>query len=1150
MFISSMIFVSMVLLIKFLKSVYERDATPFSRLVQPDRFRAMRQTTPALPPVVTTLRMFCGALTLAGLLMAYAFWPSARQAATDETIHKVATEIAAAHPVVAPPATEKAFEIDLADAGKALEGLTQREVDDQLRDWAVYGTLVHLGIGDSDVAKAMHRTAPVRRPYLDETVPYDHGRGRRALVGNRVLLFYEKGDKDRIATLGRLGDRVRMETGEVPASFEVFEASPDLDKGIIGIERRQAIPGKAMFGREYGYVEAEVDSLAKFTAWLGGVDDIAYARPLGNLVTLGGRRFEHSRTRTVTVDDVAALYQAQVELRGNRETSEFGNGALRGAAEEPGFSLDPQWRRAGLAELLDQLVEDPCRPLREARSRLGSEFKDYLISIIEESGAPPTAAEQEAAWTQFLKRIEVRNDDPKASLLSKVTLHLVELASTDGFEADCTRARKDYRELLQDTTTAVRASTTQHDLDRAMHQLEVAIEDAPRRGDTTSRLLGGISRYVMARQKVQCARYDGRLQGTRVGMNLFYTDLLAKVWASVDYDRSAPIRDVPGFLSTPRLDLDASWNDESVRLPSTRVWFGQKKESFTTSDGSMLFQHMATRVFAAGSGAAKSGAEEQPDEASRQSIGWWDKHFQAIAEYEQEFEVQNQIMKWSVLTGWLENRSAMPYLREDSVKVDRSQRFDRWFSTNKSSLRFKNGISLRPEGDWVTGTECIDLLASYGYRSGGTLWTVTGGVSLGGRAVAEHAPQLERAIDPALRLSTSIASEGAATEVGVGTSLVTRPKVVGAADVEVDLTSAVRARTARREITLGDKLHMSTKGAAAGELTVTLKGETEFVGEFRAGQVGDGVHLSWEGGVLEAAPGSAPPPLPQDPLLSAALAGDDASILPHLTAEAATDPEQVRALFDRSAASAQAAGDARLLTGDGAGARRLYDLGHAASPSQPKNLLRDALADIEGAAPQRGLDHLRALPAEMSAGDRAMVDSVAKRYNLDLEGLLHGRDIPGLPGARLEVAADTGSLQRALRFERPLEGSAVTMEQRIADVKSIYSAEKGAKPPEVVLYLDDRFSLNKVDMMSMGEGHYADLTKAPEVSWREMKAAGTGVEPEALLINGKQRYRRVPTAAEREGASQSGSLPPGARIILISRCDRDNPQDPPRPGCN
>ena len=53
------------------------------------------------------------------------------------------------------------------------------------------------------------------------------------------------------------------------------------------------------------------------------------------------------------------------------------------------------------------------------------------------------------------------------------------------------------------------------------------------------------------RNAYQAARYDGDLQGTEVGMVLFDTDLLAKLWA-IDFDESSPRRGfIRGFIDHP-----------------------------------------------------------------------------------------------------------------------------------------------------------------------------------------------------------------------------------------------------------------------------------------------------------------------------------------------------------------------------------------------------------------------------------------------------------------------------------------------------------------------------------------------------------------------------------------------------------------------
>ena len=83
-------------------------------------------------------------------------------------------------------------------------------------------------------------------------------------------------------------------------------------------------------------------------------------------------------------------------------------------------------------------------------------------------------------------------------------------------------------------------------------------------------LVGEITR---GRYEFQSARYDGDLQGTEVGMVLFYTDLLAKLWA-IDYLGKAPTNFNEDFRSMTKIPLSPVYLEESRKLPSTEtlVW--------------------------------------------------------------------------------------------------------------------------------------------------------------------------------------------------------------------------------------------------------------------------------------------------------------------------------------------------------------------------------------------------------------------------------------------------------------------------------------------------------------------------------------------------------------------------------------------------
>ncbi|MFT3770173.1 MAG: hypothetical protein QM820_32490 [Minicystis sp.] len=707
------------------------------------------------------------------------------------------------------------FKIDIRDMAFHLRDKPQKEVNDQIRDWAVYGTLLQMGVGDEVLTRATFETAPVRFPYLEEAFIFDYGRGRRALLDKEVLLFFDHDDRDPTATLGRMADKVRMETGEIPSSFQVFEITPDLGRSEIRVDRRPAVAGTEMFGAAYGYVERPIKDLASFTALLDSIDDVTFAGVKDHVLHLGGRRFPKTRTLGVTVEDVAALlqahesiaakkrrideavaainaeYQAEMQARAlskrfpSRSKLNTGKSFFLGremsdeevkakyqakisvldtapSPDAPGFSLDPQWKRDGLAALLEQIAQDPCAT---------------MLKIAQ-------AAES-----------SIRNADKDAQMLAASSAEAGGLTALLSGREVCAEVQRRYASALRQMAAAVRnADQSTAKLDEAMVALWKLRSSAGVKTDSAA-LLSAVVEFIRGQQQVQCARYDGPLQGTRVGMNLFYTDLLAKLWLGVDHHHAAPTLFIPGFVSHPRLNLDPMWKEESSRLPSTRLWFGPKSESYALDQDkhTIWFEHIAARVFAAGSDPKEPHKEEQPAEASRRALGFWDRHYGDVADYEQQYHLQNQIMKWSLATGL--HRGALSFLKVVAVRHDHV--FDRWYAQEKSGLRYQYDIQLRPKSDWVTNTECMDLLASHNFHTMGVLAQISGGVSLGGKRSLESAPKLDFRAPLALR-------RRAGEITGPGTAARALPKLDSSGKVRVQFGSNTRARLPAAELSLSN----------------------------------------------------------------------------------------------------------------------------------------------------------------------------------------------------------------------------------------------------------------------------------------------------------------------------------------------------------
>jgi hypothetical protein len=278
-------------------------------------------------------------------------------------------------------------------------------------------------------------------------------------------------------------------------------------------------------------------------------------------------------------------------------------------------------------------------------------------------------------------------------------------------------------------------------------------------------VLSGILDFYEQDAQVQCARYEG-LAGTEAGMTLFYTDLLAKLWLATDYGLSAPLLEVPGFLSKPQLHIPAEFEARDSLLPGTRVWFGPRSSAISRVASprgtSVAFGAFFSRIFAAGSNPRFPGVEESSNEDSRRTIGWWDRHFDSIARYEPKFHRLNQIMKWSSITAILVDESAGHYLKTAAVR--RNLTFAAWSRDHAAVLRFSEALPA-PHAT-LAGRECIPLLSSYSFESYGYgPWTIRGGVGTVSRAASRSLPALQPAKALGARKITPIDSvfSGSAT---------------------------------------------------------------------------------------------------------------------------------------------------------------------------------------------------------------------------------------------------------------------------------------------------------------------------------------------------------------------------------------------------
>ena len=530
------------------------------------------------------------------------------------------------------------------------------------------------------------------------------------------------------------------------------------------------------------------------------------------------------------IEDLDPKVERRVEeIQRNRYKALVTAGELPPA--EPGFSLDPQWDVTSLLRDLTQLLKDPAAIVRPAL-RLAA-----------------------AAATQDVDEAARRRILTTASTMAWV------FRDTD---LRTYRLTDPWRQAIETIVSGLHGRSGLEAEERALVPfLRLQKELKAAKGEAAQQLQATLM-HLESLHWAQCARYDGArqgtIQGTRVGMNLFYTDILAKLWASVDYYRQAPIEAIYGFRSEPvdGLALEPLYWDETWKFPNTRLWFGPKGDAYKGDPGEgagLNFAHISTRVYSAGSDPLRPGEETTPAEPSRRVFNWWDRHFVKVADYEPAYHLQNQIMKWSVITGWMAAHESLRTLEE--IPVNRSYRFDHWYRTS-NDLKFHEALPFLPAERWLGGTECVEILRSYPFPIAGSLSAfIEGGVSLGSSKSLKAASRIQHEIPPALRRGTldySVSKPSHAADLKLAnlkkTTFEFPPARQKQASVKMTFPETARSRVGPTEMRVKAlKTEIALEG---GQGRITLETERGAMGGLHFESTDNGVRLLWRDGHIEA----------------------------------------------------------------------------------------------------------------------------------------------------------------------------------------------------------------------------------------------------------------------------------------------------------
>jgi hypothetical protein len=633
-----------------------------------------------------------------------------------------------------------AFRIDLLSAVDAIPDDTLEAQREQLRDWIWMTTLGRIAPQTSvdDVFSGVMDQPLMRDDSLAHVLRLPVGPTRAATTKKgEVIVLVEAAAQAAMASevLEAIDDEA-LSLGHTPEQVQVYgyELRPSVAEASvckIGRFDRQQLEGAAQ-----SYRSATVTTTADLDQFLSGGVDLLSAQCTASGLQVAGRQRPRNTRATVTVEHVAALAQ------------ELGVRYIPPARFGVTFASLPREAREDIearARRFDELLaEGPLvqQQFNAAMAKFDEEKQRFFRSTLgwkKENPAVP--------MTEILLSFELQREldgrpgfslDP-VNTTEAATKSLDELlgalpdrgklANVLHAWGDDERARS-IREASVDafTFTKVRGwlDVVRARLQRAGDEDVKAILWSPLPDKSSS---AGIASELMfstfGRSGQQCARYDGPLAGTATGMTFFYTDLLAKLWMQ-GWKGISPEGNVDGFESIVHHVGSTAWCGEEERA-FTRLWFGVRDEGYAREHSAgVRFSPTAVRIFAKGSTLGSGDEETEPNAESRRFINWWDRHFARIAEWEPQYEVLNQLMKWSVVAQSARiagDPSCLRFLQGVAVKSD--QRFDRWV-TETRDLKWHGPVSLVSAPQ--KATECLPLFTSEPYRTCGQIGVLSGGV--------------------------------------------------------------------------------------------------------------------------------------------------------------------------------------------------------------------------------------------------------------------------------------------------------------------------------------------------------------------------------------------------------------------------------------
>ena len=635
--------------------------------------------------------------------------------------------------------------ISYAGARDWLTELPVEDREDQIRDWAVNGLIGLLGLDVRTITDIGYDQTPVRDGFFFGIANPPSGPGRGFFDGQATYhVLVPTNDIYIDRTIALLLDDHRKNGGEDPAQVVLhrYQIDETLEAVRIQSESPQAT---TKIRADHGYVEMQINTLQDLESFLGTTDHLSQIRVVNNQIWVAGWNWSNVPVGQITVQDVSALAEGYANALTNGYTaqdqealraqydSQVVAGSLDQQAADRFFAIEDRNRGAAASEPGFSLDAGVNLPPQDTLALLASTGK-YPVLTSEVANLQNSFSAWDAAGSfdqrsqaaldlmdHYWNLLDLEKDsaDILWSLLdSRVILELA-IAAYPSLEPYSADLRSKF-EILADYNTPIT------EYDQATQQItDFASEFAQVDPEASSLLIDGV--FHRSKPVYQVARYDGGLQGTEAAMTYFYTDLVAKAW-SFNLGQGVPYQVVQGFVPDPL--APTPWGFCPAKEAQGRLWFGLRNEGIDILPAQINFGGLATRVFTLAE-SETGGKEIEPEYSLGRIIWWWDRHYNAMADYEPQYYRLDQLNRWGAALAWLKGNPELPQLPTLSPdQINRDRQFGQWLNDHASDLKWQYDVPfVQPPGET---TEALLTLYSDWFQDCGGTWRFSGGISAPG----------------------------------------------------------------------------------------------------------------------------------------------------------------------------------------------------------------------------------------------------------------------------------------------------------------------------------------------------------------------------------------------------------------------------------